>query len=446
MFRTFGAFLVVGAFVQAFAACGPKTGDGGDPTPGAAGFSGFGGGGAAGFGGVPLGGGAGIPAGDTGGMVFFTTGGAAGTGAGGKQEDGGCGEQSYQGEQVPLDIYIMFDQSKSMACPITSGGPEDCSVPCRWNAVKTALTSFVQNAGATTISVGLGYFGPGPGLASTCDPKAYVPDVDIGLLSVTAPLIVNSLGTHNPLTDTPTLPALQAAVSHAISWKAQNPGHTVVVVLVTDGQPNACGANTVAQIVATADTGFKDGTIPTYVIGIIGSVDSGTGKSTCVLDPNVPTVTDLDSVAAAGGTSKALIVDTTNTTQDPGAQFLATMNQIRQTAQIPCEFAIPAPKAGTTFDPYKVNLVYTDPSGGKGAVYPAPQAPADKVGWVGHESCATAADGGWYYDKDPTKDQRDPANVPTKITLCKSTCDKLTAIFGFKVNIKLGCPTIPPPH
>jgi len=42
----------------------------------------------------------------------------------------------------------------------------------------------------------------------------------------------------------------------------------------------------------------------------------------------------------------------------------------------------------------------------------------------------------------------DPNDPPTRIIiiLCKSTCDKLTATFGFQVNIKLGCETIPPPH
>ena len=120
------------------------------------------------------------------------------------------------------------------------------------------------------------------------------------------------------------------------------------------------------------------------------------------------------------------------------------MNQIRQTAQIPCEFAIPKPAPGKDFDPFKVNLVYTDPNGGKGPIYPAFQAEADVVGWEGHEGCATAADGGWYYEKAPNRNLKEPQ--PTKIILCKSTCDKLTAIFGFKVNIKLGCPTIPPPH
>jgi hypothetical protein len=127
------------------------------------------------------------------------------------------------------------------------------------------------------------------------------------------------------------------------------------------------------------------------------------------------------------------------------------MNKIRQTAQIPCEFTIPEPTTGSVTDPdffYKVNIAYTDPAGGAGAIYPAAQSAADLVGWEGHEGCATAADGGWYYDKAPPPPGKlgDAQNVPTKLILCKSTCDKLTGVFGFKVNIKLGCRTEPPPH
>jgi hypothetical protein len=355
------------------------------------------------------------------------TGGTNGTA--GAAEDGGCGEQVYKGEQVPLDIYIMFDQSASMSC---SAGATN-----RWDAVKGALSGFVQSPGAATLNVGLGYFGTAaspPG--SSCLPSDYKVDVPIGPLSTTAPAIVNSLNAHGPLTDTPTYPALQAAVSHAISWKAQHPGHTVVVVLVTDGQPNACGANNVSQIVATAQRGFDDGGIPTYVIGIIGPVDAQ-GVSTCNLDPNAPTVADLDSVAAAGGTTKALVVDTANTAQDPAAQFLATMNQVRQTAQIPCEYAIPTPTNGEPQDFTRVNLDYTDPNGGKGELLPAAVAP-NKVGWTDSKYCDQ---GGWYYDKEPVQ-----GSDPTKVILCPSTCTQLTMTFGFEVKVLLGCPTRPPPH
>ncbi len=390
---------------------------------GGGGVNGGGFGGTAAVGGVPNPGDGG-DVGNGGQVIIF--GGDSGPPKGSGGTDGGCGAQSYAGEILPLDIYIMFDQSASMSCPIGAS-----STVTRWTAVKTALTSFVQNQGASTIDVGLGYFGTAaspPG--STCDPKAYTPDVEIGPLSQTGPAIVSSLAAHNPFTDTPTLPAVQSAITHAIEWKAQHPGHTVVVVLVTDGEPNACGANNVTEVVKNVGDGYTTGGIPTYVIGIVSP------GSTCSLDPNKPTPADLDSVAKAGGTTSALIVDTTNAQQDAGAQFLATMNKIRQNAQIPCEYSIPLDNStGKQADPTQVNLDFTDPSQKVTNLY-----------FVNTKDKCDATTGGWYFDvpQDVPDGQTPP--TPSKILLCGATCSTVTGTFGYAVNVKVGCPRQIGPH
>jgi hypothetical protein len=329
-------------------------------------------------------------------------------------DGGSCGGESLAGEVVPLDIYIMFDQSKSMSCPIATGD--------RWGAVKAALTSFVQNQGASSINVGLGYFGTDqspPG--SSCAPADYQPEVGIGPLSQNAQAIVDSLNGHFPLTDTPTLPAVQAAITHASTWKDQHPGHTVVVVLVTDGEPNTCGANTVDQVVSVAGTGFSTGGIPTYVIGILSP------GSTCSYDPNAPDQAHLDAVAQAGGTGAALIVDTTVTGQDPGAQFLATMNEIRQTAQLPCEYGVPVDDTtGLPPSPKLVNVDYLDPAAQKTELF-----------FVDTPDQCDPVAGGWHFD---VPQGGAAPEQPSKIILCPSTCSVITGI-GFVVNINLGCPT-----
>src|SRR5262245_12649934 len=135
MFRSIGAFLVVGAIVHSFAACGPKSNDDSTTPPLAtAGGAGIGGVGAGG----PNPGGANPGGSSMGGLIFGTGGVAGASGSAGATEDAGCGQQDYQGEQVPLDIYIMFDRSASMTCTTATG--------TRWDAVKAALSSFVQNA------------------------------------------------------------------------------------------------------------------------------------------------------------------------------------------------------------------------------------------------------------------------------------------------------------
>jgi hypothetical protein len=183
---------------------------------------------------------------------------------------------------------------------------------------------------------------------------------------------------------------------------------------VTDGQPNACGA--VSDVVNAASGGLANG-VPTYVIGVIsGGID-------CGLDPNPPNQQDLDSVANAGGTGKALIVDGSGNAEQ---QFVAQMNQIRGNAQVPCAFQIPPPPPGDHFDRNLVNVEFTDSSGNDTIVYTVPDA----------SGCNPAAGGGWYFDN--------PAD-PKTLLLCPTTCATVTTTVGITVKVALGCQSIKPP-
>jgi hypothetical protein len=324
-----------------------------------------------------------------------------------------CYANVSQGEHVPLDLYIMFDQSLSMSCPTASGAT-------RWDAVKSALSSFVQDRAADGIGVGMQYFGLGDiPVLSSCDVADYVnADVEIAPLPQNAQPILDSLGRHGPATTTSTAPALQGAVQHAQTWKGQNPGHTVAVILVTDGQPNSCGD--IPAVVSAAQQAASSG-IPVYVIGVISP------GVTCdsLRDPNPPNQPDLDAVAQAGGTGQALIVDTA---QDAEQQFLARMNQIRGDAQIPCQFQIPPASSGQSFDPNFVNVQFTDSSGAPTLVYAVSDA----------SQCNPAQGGGWYFEGTPS--------APTAIDLCPSTCSTVTTTVGLSVNVALGCKSVTGPH
>ena len=63
----------------------------------------------------------------------------------------GCVGQSYEGENVPFDIYIMFDQSGSMNT--------DVGCLTRLQEVQRAAASFLNDPKSRTICVGIGYFG-----------------------------------------------------------------------------------------------------------------------------------------------------------------------------------------------------------------------------------------------------------------------------------------------
>jgi hypothetical protein len=186
---------------------------------------------------------------------------------------------------------------------------------------------------------------------------------------------------------------------------------------VTDGEPNACG--TVQDVANIAAAGLSMANMPTYVIGV---TSPGT---TCRGDPNPPNQADLDTVAKAGGSDQATVVDLT---QNAAQEFLATMNAIRGKEQVPCQYQLPSPAAGTSFIYDQVNVFYGD-SAGSHAVFYVPN----------QQSCSATA-GGWYYDVDPTR------GMPTKILLCPTTCTAVTSQAGVNVDIQLNCATevLPP--
>jgi hypothetical protein len=320
--------------------------------------------------------------------------------------DAGCKSAVGKGELLPLDIFIMFDQSQSMDCATSNGGN-------RWNAVKQALTSFVNDPGAAGIGVGLQFFGDN-GLQSSCDAATYsTADVPIAPLPGNAGPIASSLNNHRPTTNTPSLPALDGAIQHARDWKRKNPGHTVIVLFVTDGQPNACspGPDMVEPVVQVAKAGLESAEkMNTYVIGIVSE-----GVACPRLDPAPPTKADLDRVAVGGGTTTSFMVDVN---QNASQKFLEAINKIRIGAQPPCEYQLPEPDEGKKLDPNFVNVNLTNQAGAATTIFR-----------VNGSGACNPSIGGWYYDNEA---------APTKILLCPATCSGAGKI-GSTVSLKFGC-------
>lgn len=344
----------------------------------------------------------------------------------GSDDDGGaCAAESKTAEQLPLDMYIMLDQSGSMDGSVPGGGT-------RWTAVTGALKTFVNQPGAAGIGVGIQYFpldvgGPacspfcavesdcgalGPcflglclGCASaggdSCNSADYAkPDVEIATLPGVAGALITSINKHGPTGGTPTSAALQGSVDHSKEWAMQHPDHVVINVLATDGDPGACDTDQ-GHIDAIAAAGVN-GTpkILTFVIGV-GSM-----------------LTALNGTAAAGGTGQAFIVDTN---QNVNQQFLEALNKIRGAA-LSCSYLIPTPTVGMpNFD--SVNVQYT-PGGGTKVVIPKVK---DKA------SCPTSGGDAWFYD-DNAK--------PKQILLCNGTCTKVSTDIKGQIDILLGCATI----
>jgi hypothetical protein len=305
----------------------------------------------------------------------------------------------------------MFDVSGSMSCPADFTGPIDLcpgDPNPRMTPVRSALEKFLEAQGAGSgVEVGLGYFGNDPLGQTSCDPAHYAtPAVPIAPLPQNTPALEQSLNQATPTGETPTGAAIRGACTVARNWVTQNPGRITVVLLVTDGIPeaplsqaNGCAPTLADAQQAATECAGQQPAIPIYVLGI-GNLGN------------------LGQIAQAGGTQQAYLVDPNS---DVSAQVLEALNKIRMTAQVPCQFKVPSPPDGQAFRQDYVNIEFKDPNGTPAIVY--------KV--AGANNCNPAT-GGWFYDNE---------QMPQSIVLCPTTCSTVTARVGYVVNVALGCIT-----
>jgi hypothetical protein len=226
-------------------------------------------------------------------------------GAGGLLGTGGAGPLCNR-----ADLWIALDQSGSMGDVFDTG--------TRWEAFRGGVLGFATTttraaagivmfpktaAGAPTTcctDADCGTFGPcqvilscsfGPGFnmcasSSGCTTAAYDQvDVPLTALPDQSNVFATFLASVAPSGGSSIAPALERMRTRAIVSANANPANRTAMVLVTDGNPTGCTANTVpdiANIATAARTGSPS--IKTYVITI--GIDPAT----------------MDPVAAAGGT------------------------------------------------------------------------------------------------------------------------------------------------
>ena len=310
---------------------------------------------------------------------------------------------------TPIDLYFLVDKSGSM---LTSDVP---GTPTRWAALSTAIGSFADasamDGGSAGIGVGMAFFpittvGDAGALVSSCNLADYARAVvPVAPLPGNAAALKNGIAAIMPSGGTPTAPALQGAVQVATAYQMAHIDRKVAIVLATDGEPNDC-SSTASGVAAIASAAFmQTPRLLTYVLGI------------------GPSTGPLDSIASAGGTTKAFMV-----TASGADQLLQALNQIRVQTQvqtgtkISCSQKIP-PSTGTQMLDYGAAVVTTT----IGTMTLRPPKVADAA------ACGTSD--GWYYD-DPMK--------PTIITFCPVTCSALSPDSG-KSRVAISIPCVPPP-
>jgi hypothetical protein len=255
--------------------------------------------------------------------------------------------------------------------------------------------------------VGLGYFGNQPLGQARCEQSDYeTPGVVIGTLPEHADTLMNALNQVEPMGETPTGAAIRGACTYASAHKQNMPQNQVVILLLTDGKPEApltCqnGQGTCCPSLGDAVTAAEEcrtgADIKTYVLGV------------------GPLLENLEQIAAAGGTDHAYLVEG----GDVSTQVLDALNRIRGDAAIPCQLQLPEPPVNQSLAYDQVNLEY-ETSACESTLFPSVQ----NAGECGSED-------GWYYDNPQS---------PQSIHLCPQSCDRVSGPGG-TLFYSVGCAT-----
>jgi hypothetical protein len=358
-------------------------------------------------------GGAGNKPGGTGGLTLggsTTDGGSSSAGSGGViTTEEACATGTVAANLAGVNLLVMFDRSNSMLDPAN-----DLS-ESRWTIASRALTGFFADPEAAGLDVALRFFPhdePAEGCNQTgCDVAACSkPLVELGTLTAEAAptdaqekalIDATNMTVPPPMLGegTPISAALDGALRWATEQRMKTPTENAAVALVTDGQATGCDTDT-TTIAALASDAFAAHGIRTYAIGLTGAIAA-----------------DLDAIASAGGTEKAIFVADGAEAQQ---QLLEALAAIRGSV-LDCDLPMPEPEAGEKVDPSKVNVNLTNGAGMKSTL---PQL-------LDEASCGSQT--GWYYDHP---------DMPTRIVLCPATCSAVSTDPLAMLQILLGCSTI----
>lgn len=374
----------------------------------------------------------------------------------GKGSGGGgtvvCETSSKTTTLRPAYLALAFDVSGSMGrldCPFWNHDPE-----LKWKPVVAATTAFLEDEANMGIHVAMTLF---PAAAEQCEIESYAtPDVPLTELPSTAfreALVeyeeeVGLDAYTDPMPEgggqwrggTPTFAAVAGTRALLEPLVLENEGARFAIVLVTDGMPAGCRDDVehLADVIATVSDARAEG-ILTYVIGVRepelaqGAVAPWEEDDARVWachsnssgnwlweydDPATPrpppdNLANLHTIAAAGGTGRALLIDT----GDPDgtrAAFQTAVSDIRREA-VPCSVELPPhPDGSGYFDKDKIDVRWVDGD----TTERLPYDPACDPG------------GGWHYDDD---------SAPTAIELCAETCTAVQASPTLELRVDFLC-------
>lgn len=311
--------------------------------------------------------------------------------------DAACAASTEQATVTPASLYVMFDKSSSM-------GPEVTST--KWAGARKGMEAFVKDTASTGLRIALNFF-PRPNDGTpVCDSAAYMaPRVPYDFLPANATPLLAAIDAEKPDGfNTPMYPALGGALRQASTDLKARPGEAGAVLLVTDGEPQGPAAT-------CSGVNPED---PTVIAALAAKALAELGIKTFVVGLPGVNVTIANQIAAAGGTTSAVLA-TDPTKVETG--FRDALAVVRGKA-LPCDFALPTKVLKGEVSYALVNVLYS-----KGGAPP---------GETIYQDAACTGGEGWRYD-DPAK--------PTRVVLCPKTCDAVRGDPKAKIDILLGCKT-----
>jgi hypothetical protein len=321
----------------------------------------------------------------------------AGLDLGSQQDAGACVGVEATAQELPVDMFAVLDGSASMAEATATG-------VSKWYATKAAFHDFLASA-EPGMGFGLSLF-PTPDEAPSCSSQHYRDSaLPITAVSQMVQGALARLDAVVPQGQTPTAPALTAALEQATIYALSHLDRSVVVVLATDGLPTTCtptDTNALAELAKEAFDG--PGHVRTVVVAS-ESLSGGGGSG-------------FESIAKAGGTGHALSID-------PRTDFARQLSRaLHATAdrKVACDLALPEPPKSERLDYDAVNVVLEGDDGR--TTFPRVESSA---------GCTTK--GGWYYDVDPK------SGAPSRLNMCKASCERLSTATS-KLRVELGCKTV----
>jgi Mg-chelatase subunit ChlD len=295
-----------------------------------------------------------------------------------------CAHADYLGGSGDITVLVLLDHSLSMA---DSG---------KWAAATAAIAAFVEDPSTAGLAIGLQYLPLGN---DDCTVGDYAkPAVPVRLLPGNASAIEASLARTQPDGETPMVPALKGVMEYARALLIGDPTRTVAISLITDGQPEKC--DPLIQDVAAVAASGASGNPP--VLTFVTALEDDLFAQ------------GLDTVAAAGGSGRAIRVSTPATAAQ---QLVDSFTTLRETGR-QCRFAVPtAGDAQPTAADITVSLRATSTS------------PPRDASYVASASACSGGDAFWV--DDPTK--------PAWVTLCPASCARVHAAPATHVEVTAGC-------